>query len=90
MAALDYSFIIRYLPSFRHIRSQAALSRLGHAMRWPAAAAFWGAPSALLATPSRLPRRSFGHLRQLLGNTSRRPLLYPPLIPLLGMKPYPC
>lgn len=53
--------------------AQTALSRLGNATRCHAAGAFWGVP-ALLATPARLPRRSFGHLRQLLGNTSRRPL----------------
>lgn len=68
---------------------QAALSALGSAMRCPAAGASWGAPSALLAAPSRLPRRSFGHLRQLLGNTSRRPLPYPPLITPLGKSPSP-
>lgn len=61
----------------------------GKCHRCPAAGASWGAPSALLAAPSRLPRRSFGHLRQLLGNTSRRPLPYPPLIAPLGKSPSP-
>lgn len=52
-----------------------------------AAGASWGAPAALLAAPSRLPCRSFGHLRQLLGNTSRRHSALPPFDCPFGKRP---
>lgn len=89
MPALDYSFIIRYGVKIDILA--CTLQRLLPGREPPCNALQVQPrvllPPCLLATPLHLPCRSFGHLRELLGNTSRRPLPYPPLIAPFGKGP---